>query len=163
MAVQRFYWLIDSTLAGCSRPGGVARNGDNPEESVRADLAWLRDQGIRGVLTLTETAIPPEIADDFDLDVLHLPIPDMRAPMPEDFAVALDFIDRQRAMGHPVAVHCLMGQGRTGTILAAYLIRDGLPADAAIAQLRALCPGAIEAGEQRKALQDFARARPWIV
>jgi atypical dual specificity phosphatase len=62
----------------------------------------------------------------------------------------------------PVAVHCLAGQGRTGSVLAAWLIRGGQAAPAAVAAVRAACPGAIEAVAQESALREFARSRPWL-
>ena len=42
--------------------------------------------------------------------MLHIPIVDMQPPSAEQFSEALRFIDRHRARGEPVAVHCLMGQ-----------------------------------------------------
>ena len=56
-----------------------------------------------------------------------------------------------------------MGQGRTGTVLAAYLIRGGLSADDALAEVRAICPGAISSAEQEAALHAFAARRDWII
>ena len=76
---------------------------------------------------------------------------------------ALEFIDGQRAHNRNVAVHCLMGQGRTGTILAAYLIRSGQTPEEALKTLRSLCPGAVENPVQERALQAFAERRDWIV
>ena len=169
MALHRFHWLVPGQLAGCSRPGGLFPGGNRaPDEDLARlrlgdDLVWLREQGIGAVLTLTERALMPAVIEEHTLEVLHLPVPDMHAPHPEDFAAALEFIDRQLVAGRPVAVHCLAGQGRTGTILAAYLIRGGIAADEAIERLRALCPGAIESQEQRDALDAFARQRDWML
>ena len=167
MAMRGFYWLIDGVLAGCSRPGGHDRRGLaaglRADAALDADLAWLRDQGVGAVLSLTETPLAEGALERHGLDGLHLPVDDMRAPTPEQFAVALGFIDRQRALGRRVAVHCLVGQGRTGSILAAYLIRGGLDAEAALRAVRAVCPGAVENPEQERALAEFARRRDWVV
>jgi hypothetical protein len=70
---------------------------------------------------------------------LHLPVDDLTPPDPAQLDAALDFIDERRARGERVAVHCLVGQGRTGTVLAAYLIRGGLPAEVALREIRAVC------------------------
>lgn len=171
--MDRFYWLIEDSIAGCSRPGGQDgprayhgpgdQNGADAPDDLDRDLAWLRDHEIGAVLSLTETPLSEEALERFELKYLHLPVPDMTAPFPEQFQRALDFIDAQRALGRSVVVHCKVGQGRTATILAAYLIRSGLSADEAIARLRAVCPGAIGAPEQEKALAAFADRRDWVL
>lgn len=165
MGLIRFYWIVDGGLAGCSRPGSRERReqGVSRAEALDADLAELRERGIGAVLTLTEDALPAEALARHGLEALHVPVGDMTAPEPEELARALDFIDVQRALGRTVAVHCLMGQGRTGTVLAAYLVRNGAPPDEAIARVRATCPGAVEVEEQVRAVQAFARRRDWVV
>jgi atypical dual specificity phosphatase len=154
--MHRFYWLIDNVLAGCSRPG--ANGGD-----LDADLATLRAHGVGGLLTLTETPLPSGSLANHDLRGLHLPVDDFHAPTIGQMLDALAFIDEARISDQPVAVHCLAGQGRTGTVLAAYLIRGGLTVGAAIAEVRAVCPGAIEAAAQTEALAEWAAERPWLV
>jgi protein-tyrosine phosphatase len=56
-----------------------------------------------------------------------------------------------------------MGQGRTGTVLAAYLIRAGTDVGAAVAEVRAVCPGAIGSAAQEQALAEYARRRDWLI
>jgi protein-tyrosine phosphatase len=56
-----------------------------------------------------------------------------------------------------------MGQGRTGTVLAAYRIRSGKGVDDALRELRTVCPGAVENPEQVQALHGFAARRDWIL
>jgi atypical dual specificity phosphatase len=159
VALARFYWLIPDTLAGCSRPGG--RDGD--EAALDADLAWLRCQGIGAVLSVTETPLTAAVLARHGLVSLHLPVADLTAPAPLQLLRALSFLDWQRAHGTPAVVHCLMGQGRTATVLAAHLIRGGLSADEALRELRALCPGAISSDDQERALAAFAARRDWLL
>lgn len=164
MGMRGFYWLIDGVLAGCARPGrfrGSDATGATP--ALNDDLAWLRGQGIGAVLSMTEEPLAPGAVARQGMAELHLPVDDLTAPSPAQLEQALDFIDRQRSRGRGVVVHCLMGQGRTGTVLAAYLIRGGLPPEEALAELRAVCPGAVGATEQEAALHDFAARRDWIV
>ena len=164
--MRGFYWLIDGVLAGCSRPGARGRRGPTGREAGAAlddDLAWLREQGAGALLSLTETPLPPDALAWHGLDALHLPVDDLRAPTPEQLRAALAFIDRQRGLGRRVVVHCLVGQGRTGTVLAAYLIRGGLDAPAALRRVRAVCPGAVGSPEQERALAAYAAARDWII
>jgi len=159
----RFYWLEPGLLAGCSRPGARPGRHGSADEEIAADLAALRDHGIGALLSLTETPLPAGALERHDLAGLHLPVPDFHPPSPEQLALALRFIDEHRAGGRPVAVHCLAGQGRTGSVLAAWLIRDGLDPAAAIARVRAVCPGAIEAAAQVRALEAWGKDRPWLV
>lgn len=157
-----FYWLIDGVLAGCARPGALGRShGD--AESLDTDLHWLKAQGIGAVLSLTEQPLTPGTLARHGLAELHLPVDDLSPPSQEQLTDALAFIDQHIAWGRAVAVHCRMGQGRTGTVLAAFLIRSGQPCDAAIADLRAICPGALSSPSQERALEGFARRRDWIL
>ena len=155
--MHRFYWMIDNVLAGCSRPG-VGRDAD-----VDRDLTALRGYGIGALLTLTETPLPRGALERHGIHGLHLPVDDFQAPTTTQMLDALAFLDNARVAGTAVAVHCLAGQGRTGTVLAAYLIRGGLSSEQAIAEVRAICPGAIESSPQTAALADWAAERPWLV
>ncbi len=174
--MRSFFWLIDGVLAGCGRPGFRGVGGgrgpgsrpafdDTPEAlaALEADLVWLREQGIGAVLSLTETPLMNGAAERLGLAVLHLPVDDLTAPTPRQLEHALAFIDEQTARDHGVVVHCLVGQGRSATVLAAYLIRAGAASETAIARLRGVCPGAIGSPEQERALHAFARRRDWIV
>lgn len=159
MGIRGFYWLIPHILAGSSRPGASPRD----VQALHDDLAWLREQGIGAVLSLTETPLEADALEHHGLVSLHLPVPDFTAPNPDQLDRALAFIDQQRREGRAVVVHCQMGQGRTGTILAAYLIRAGRSVPDALAEVRDVCPGAVETPEQQRALHAFAQRRDWIL
>ncbi|MFL5759740.1 MAG: dual specificity protein phosphatase family protein [Thermomicrobiales bacterium] len=162
--MDRFYWVIPGVLAGCSRPGGTNQRWRIPSaKDVGEDLAWLQRQGVRALVSLIEQPLPETALAPSEIDVLHIPVVDMQPPTAQQFTEALRFIDDHRARGEPVAVHCLMGQGRTGSILAAYMIRDGQTRDQALAELRVLCPNAVENKLQEAALDEFAMRRDWII
>jgi len=173
MAIEGFYWLVESALAGCGRPGGsngLSRQGRAAPpiavdvlERLDEDLVWLKERGIGAVLSLTETPLDAGALERHGMEWLHLPVDDLSPPEPEQLDRALAFIDRQRRLGRAVAVHCRMGQGRTGTVLAAYLIRSGRTPEEALHELRAICPGAVGSAAQERALEAFARRRDWIV
>src|SRR3954454_11623682 len=159
MALERFYWMVPEILAGCSRPGG--RHGE--EERLDADLAWLRVQGIGAVLSVTELPLAGSALAEHGLASLHLPVADLTAPAPLQLRRALGFLDWQRAHGVPTVVHCLMGQGRTATVLAAHLIRGGMSAAEAMREMRAICPGALSSADQERALSAFETRRDWLL
>ncbi len=157
--MRGFYWLIDDVLAGCPRPGGQRSD----DKRLDDDLLSLKRQGVRAVLSLTEDPLLDGALARHGLAELHLPVDDLTPPTPAQLEAALAFIDQHRARGESVAVHCKMGQGRTGTVLAAYLIRAGWDLADALAEVRAICPGAIGSAEQEEALHAFAARRDWII
>jgi atypical dual specificity phosphatase len=53
-------------------------------------------------------------------------------------------------------VHCAGGLGRTGTVLAAYLVHRGRSAEEAIAEIRRQRPGSVETPAQADAVRQFA-------
>jgi atypical dual specificity phosphatase len=55
-----------------------------------------------------------------------------------------------------VLVHCLAGMGRTGMVLAAYMIREkGMSADEALREVKRLRPGSLKRRVQNKAMRDY--------
>ena len=58
-----------------------------------------------------------------------------------------------------VAVHCAAGKGRTGTVLAAYLVTQGMTAGEAIRKVRELRPGSVETYEQEQMIREWERNR----
>jgi atypical dual specificity phosphatase len=72
------------------------------------------------------------------IDYFHLSIEDYGAPSLEELDYVANYISRQIDDGKTVMVHCSGGKGRTGTILAAYLIKKRIVMNAyqAINKLR---------------------------
>ncbi|MFC1847184.1 dual specificity protein phosphatase family protein [Chloroflexota bacterium] len=66
------------------------------------------------------------------------------------------FIENSLFNNKPVGVSCGAGLGRTGTILACYLVSRGYDADAAINEIRKNRPGSIETQEQEDAIKAYA-------
>lgn len=141
-----FSWVDPQFLAALGRPD-------------EADLAWLRDQGVQVVITLTEHPLPRSWVNDAGLMAVHIPVPDMDAPSGRQLRAAVDTIERAKKSGMGVAVHCAAGKGRTGTVLAAYLVTQGMTAGEAIRKVRELRPGSIETFEQERAVIEWERNR----
>ncbi len=142
-----FSWIDRPHLAACARP-------DGPDE-----LAWLRQQGIQVLLTLSEDRIRRDWVDAAGLLVMHVPVIDMDAPTQDQLDRCVSAITRAREQGMGVAVHCTAGLGRTGVILAAYLVAQGFTPRAAVARVRELRPGSVETPDQEEAVEEFARRR----
>lgn len=144
---NQFSWIDKPHLAGMARP-----------ESLE-DLQALRAEGIDLLISLTEDPPRRDWINEAGLFLLHVPVQDMQPPTPEQVDECMSAIAKahERKMG--VCVHCGAGLGRTGVILACYLVTKAFTPKNAIARVRRLRPGSIETEEQAEAVADFARRR----
>jgi atypical dual specificity phosphatase len=140
--VANFSWIVTGRVGGMARP--------RPD-----DLAWLRAQGVTAILSLTERL--PELPG---FVVHHVPVVDMTSPTLDQLHEAVGFIRGVVASGGAVVTHCTAGRGRTGTILAAYLVGEGFAVDEALRHVRALRPGSVETPEQEEILAAYAATFP---
>ncbi len=142
-----FSWVIENKLAGHEGP------------SSEQDLIWLRQQGVLSLVRLIEKDKAEVTTDQIIKQGLwdcHEPIPDFGAPNQDQINKITQFIATSIAGGRPVGVSCKYGQGRTGTILACYMVKQGFDAIAAIDEVRNMRPGSIETSKQEDAIGSFA-------
>jgi atypical dual specificity phosphatase len=119
-------------------------------------LAHLKEQGIGAILTLTEDNLYGEDYRAAGFLNHHEPIEDCEPPTKEGMDRAIGFIDNCLEEGHGVAVHCLEGRGRTGTVLAAWLAREeSLSSQDAVRRLYDLRGHAVITPSQRAFLEKY--------
>ena len=145
-ATPPLWWAVPNVLAGTSMP-------------LAEDLPLLHRAGIRGIVCLLELPHLAEAYSNAGFAVHMLPLSDGSAPTPEQFRTFLQFMEHQRRVDHPVIVHCLAGRGRTGTVVAAYLIAHGHTVDGALAHIRSLQPLAVETPQQLDFLHEVDEKR----
>ena len=148
-----FSWLMPNKIAGSGQIGGWYPES---QQVLISDLWELRDLGVGAVVSLTEQPLSSRALTTLGMDYLHLPIPDMSPPSPREIEDFLAFSTVCIEKGKPVLVHCGAGLGRTGTMLACYLVELGHEPATAIYKVRAERPGSIETHEQEMAIFRYA-------
>ena len=132
-----FSW-VDSNIAASAVPDGSKH------------LKWLKQQGIDAILCLVEKPINKEEATRFGIEYIHIPMKDHQPPSVEDLIRAVQQIQRVTAEGKKILIHCAAGMGRTGTVLAAYLIMSrGMKVSEALSYIRKLRPGSVENRQEK--------------
>ncbi len=147
--IINFGYVIDNELAGLAHPDSF---GD-----VMGALSELQQRGIGAVISLDEHGIQPSMAEEQGLIYLHIPVPDYHAPEPDQAKSFVEFVQKCRDEGLQIAAHCRGGYGRTGTLIACYLISTGMSAADAIDLVRRRRPGSIETAGQENFLARFEK------
>ncbi len=143
-----FVWLEQGRLAGSGYPAS------------KGQLEWLVGQGVNSVLTLTQDPLPKEWADGLPLEVGHIPLEDHKAPDMDSLDRGADYVASKLREGKTLLVHCLAGEGRTGCVIAAYLIKDkGLGAADALKKIREVKPAFVEWAQEKAVLEYGSRFR----
>jgi protein-tyrosine phosphatase len=132
------------------------------------DLAALRRLGVRWLLLLVEDHELRQwgdpsigaVAEAAGVTVRRHPLPDGAAPASiSEMASLLAELRAARREGD-VAVACMGGVGRTGTVAACALVEAGMSAEAAIRHVRRVRhPDAVETAGQRAFVRRYARQR----
>ena len=143
MTLRGFSWVLPEELAGMPMP--MQSEADAVEKrplTVPLPRDW-----------------PADVLRQAGLHYLHLPIADFSPPTPDGVDRFVAFCDSSIRAGRPVVVHCIAGRGRTGTMVACYLVHRGMGAPRAIRFVREARPGSIETPEQERAVHDYAARR----
>ena len=141
-----FSWVTEGKLAGSGLP------------VTQDEFKWVLDKGIKSIVTVREVPLPSRWIDGTNIDYLHLVVEDYGVPNMEVLDEAVNYIDNKIQTGKPVLVHCAAGKGRTGALLAAYMIKkENLTAEQAIEKIRLMRPGSVQSVTQETALSMYEK------
>ena len=126
------------------------------------ELELWKSEGVRRVLVLAEDWEIEEawgnaeyyfsLLEENGFEYLHSPIPDGHAPKKEQFLEIFTWLGK----GKGNLVHCVGGMGRTGTVIAGYLmLTESLNAQQAVEEVRKYRPGAVQTLNQFKLLLEL--------
>ena len=141
-----FSWVIEGKLAGSARP-------ENENQ-----LLWLRSKGVRALVSLDkEHPLDPEEVEAFGFEYIFIPVQDFTAPKLEDIQRFVEFSNSRLRQNKPVVVSCEAGIGRTGTMLASYLVSQCWSPEKALERVKEKRGAGVESIAQREAVFEYAR------
>ena len=142
---DKFSWLIENKLAGSGIPTSID------------EVQWVIKQGVKSIVTIREESLDESWIKD--VNYLHVLSNDMSVPEFDDLVHAVDFIHSRITNNEPVLVHCLAGMGRTGVILACYLVKyQKMSASEATEKVREERPGSIQSYPQEEIVFRFEKS-----
>jgi len=141
---KNFSWLIENKLAGSGLP------------NTKEEMSWILTQKITSIITLTEQSLPESFTQK--VDYLHAPTEDFSPSDLKKIDSVVDFIHQNITNDKPSMVHCAGGFGRTGTILASYLVKhQNYSARDAIEKVRRERKGSIQNESQEMAIIEYEK------
>ena len=141
---DNFSWLIEGKLAGSAIP------------TSKDEIKWMQEEGVKSIVTIREEPLNQDWTAG--MNYLHVLSDDMGVPSFDDLKSSVDYIDKRIQNKEPVMVHCLAGLGRTGTILACYLIKyEKMSAIDAIQHVREKRHGSIQSFVQEEMIFQYEK------
>jgi ADP-ribosylglycohydrolase len=137
------YWVVPGLLLAGAYPG------DPDPGKHRAKVQTLLAAGIRTFVNLMEERETNHAGEPFvpydglakqlcpDVSWCRHPIRDLSAPTRAGMTAILDAIDDSLATGRAAYVHCWGGVGRTGTVVACWLLRHAVATETNVLEVLA--------------------------
>lgn len=137
-----FSWVIPGLLAG----SGLPRNP--------AEVQYFLDEKIDILVSLTEWKPSLHLAPG--LQHVHMPVAEFEPPSVKQAVDFVTLVENARDASQKVAVHCHWGRGRTGTMIACFLLKSQcLKVEESIEKTRQARPYSVETYEQERLVHKY--------
>lgn len=147
---KSFAWILEDQLGGVQMPGLL--------RPLDQDLSAIHHLGCRSLVSLRyKQKVKQTDLDRYGITGHHMPIADMGAPETSATLDLCRWIEKSIKEGKPTVLHCKAGLGRTGTMLACYLVYSGARAVAAIERIRSINPLYIQSEVQVEHVSAFEK------
>jgi atypical dual specificity phosphatase len=159
---KNLWWVVPGVLGGMPMPYVHPMRRLNMGGTIEAyedELPLIYKEGVRAFVCLLNIPNDAVVFQTAGFDFKYIPIRDGQSPTLEQANEFIVFVEQERWRSKPVIAYCEAGLGRTGTMLAVYLMHNGKTAKEAINAVRAVEPAAIETKQQLAFLEQFEKSR----
>ncbi|MDD7984885.1 dual specificity protein phosphatase family protein [Lentisphaera marina] len=139
---EKIWWLEDNKIGGMPKP---------PVE----EIANLKKSGLGAIASFLEGQDNLEEYRENGIEFFWSPIVDDEAPTKEQVAEFVKFVEKTLEQGLSLAVHCKGGNGRAGTMLAAYYMSKGKSSEEVLKFMRGINPRAVATEVQEQFLNSL--------
>lgn len=142
---ENLWWVIPGKLAGVRKP-------------TSDEIIELKEAGIGAIVSVMDDPSNLDLYEQAGLPYRWLPTKGGTAPTQAQIQELQSFVDQQNQLGNAIAIHCTSGNRRTGTMLAAYLMKSGSSFDQAMQIIQTANPKAELRDAQTSFLQTLTHS-----
>ena len=139
---EKIWWLEENSIGGMPKP-------------AIEEIPELYKNGLRAVASFLEGKDNLEEYKANDIEAFWIPVEDDEAPTREQAEKFREFVIEMKNASKPLAVHCKGGNGRAGTMLAAYYVLEGKNANEVLSWMRSINPKAVRTEAQEVFLKSL--------
>lgn len=139
---RNFQWVLPGVLARSAQPNYKGKDAPHEIGFLQAD--FLKKKGITCVISSNEYELPDhskKLLGSHGIAYFHFRIKDYTAASDKELMTVADIIEANRKRGATL-VHCGFGEGRTGTMVAAWAMLKHMPTQAGV-NINTMCTRAI--------------------